>query len=234
MNKIVTFFLLLCFVQLCDAQYLWYENETNTYQIEFGSAASGTFSTDVPNPDNTGINTNTIVSKFDKAESTTAFLTFNLFNPVIDFTGQTVTFKAYVDVPTALLTPINSRLRMYFTSSTVNNPIFKQLNFTVGQEWQTFTFNFDRTVIPDAVLNTNGYDLIRIGFANGLVAESATTYYFDAINASTDQAPDVTDEPATWLAGSWGNYISCFWRCAFKCGSCRRLRPTKRCARSRR
>ena len=204
MNKLLTFLLLLSIVQLSTAQFLWYENETNTNQIEFQNTTAGVFSTDVTNPDNTGINSNAIVSKFNRDESTTAFATFNLFNPVKNFSGYCVTIKAYLDLPTESLTTTNSRLRIYFTNPRVLNSVFKAANFTVGQEWQTFTFNFDGTEIPQAVLDANGYDLIRVGFANVVISEPAMTYYIDAISGTKEQVIEVAAEPAAWLAGSWG------------------------------
>ena len=204
MNKIVTFFLLLSFVQFSNAQILWYENETDTYQIEFESATSGTYFTDVANPDDSGINTNTIVSKFNRDEGLNAFLQFDLYQPVLDFTAYTVTIKAYLDLPTDSLTTNNSKLRVFFANSFVAGTPFVQLNFTVGQEWETFTFDFDGTVIPQEILDNGGYNLLKIGFATGNITEPAMTYYIDAISGTTEQEVDVTNELAAWLAGSWG------------------------------
>ena len=204
MNKILTFFLILSFVQLSNAQFSWYENETNTYQIEFESTTSGTFFTDVTNPDNTGINTNAIVSKFNREEGLKAFLKYDLYKPVMDFSGYSVTIEAYIDIPTDMLTSSNSKLRVFFESSAVDSLTFQQLNFTVGQEWQSFTFDFDGTDIPQEVLNTGGYNLVEIGFATGSTIEPAMTYYIDAISGTTEQVVDATNHPANWLAGTWG------------------------------
>ena len=204
MNKTLTIFLLLSFVQLSNAQFSWYENETDNYQIEFESTTAGTFYTDVANPDITGINTNSIVSEFNRDEGLNAFLQFDLYRPIMDFSNYTVTIKAYLDLPTNLLTPSNSKLRVYFGSSSAGGTPFKQLNFTVGQAWESFTFDFDGTEIPQEVLDANGYNLIKIGFATGSISEPAMTYYIDAISGTTEQDADIVDEPATWLAGSWG------------------------------
>ncbi len=204
MNKILTFFLILSFVQLSYAQFSWYENETNTYQIEFESTKSGTFFTEILNPDNSGINTNSIVSEFNRDEGLNSFLQFDLYQPVLDFSGYTVTLKAYLDLPTELLTTNNSKLRVFFGSSVIEGTPFKQLNFTVGQEWESFTFDFDGTDIPQDVLDANGYNLFKIGFATGSELEPAMTYYFDSINGTTEQIADTAEEPAKWLAGSWG------------------------------
>lgn len=201
MKKFLICLLLSSFVQLSNAQFLWYENESDTYQIEFKSTSAGTFSTEVTNPNNTGINTNTIVSKFDRDEGTKSFLSFDLFNPVEDFTGYSITIKAYIDIPTELLTSSNSKLRIFFESSSINDTPFEQLNFTVGQEWQSFTFDFDETEFPAGALNFDG---IRLGFATGSISEPATTYYIDAISGTTNQVVNVAEEPAAWLAGSWG------------------------------
>ena len=204
MNKILTCLLLCSFVQVSTAQFLWYENETATYQIEFISETAGNFTTEVTNPDDTGMNTNAIVSKFNRDEGLQAFLNFDLYQSVIDFSGYMVTIKAYLDLPTDSLTSSNSELRVYFENSSVGNRIFKQLNFTVGQEWESFTFNFDGTEIPQEVLDNGGYNLVEIGFANGTVSEPAMTYYIDAISGTTEQVAEIADHPAAWLSGSWG------------------------------
>ena len=205
MNKIITcFLLLLSFVPVANAQFLWYENETDAYQIELESTTAGTFFTDITNPDDTGINTNAIVSEFNRDEGLKAFLQFDLYKPIMDFSAYTITIKAYLDLPTQLLTSSNSKLRVYFASSAVDSQPYKQLNFTVGQEWQSFTFDFDGTDIPQEVLDNGGYNLVKIGFATGSIIEPAMTYYIDAISGTTEQVADTIDEPAAWLAGSWG------------------------------
>jgi len=205
MNKsLPVFFFLLFFVQLSNAQFLWYENESNTYKIEQESTSSGTFLRDVPNPNTTGINTNTIVSKFNREESTNAFLQFDLYNAVTDFSGYAVTFKAYIDIPTAALTANNSKISVHLSHATVSSESAIELNFTVGQQWETFTFNFNGTSMPNAIINANGYQRIAVGFANGTVSVPATTYYVDSISGTADQVVDVPSLPASWLSGSWG------------------------------
>ncbi|CAH8283021.1 putative secreted protein (Por secretion system target) [Mariniflexile fucanivorans] len=207
MNKYFPFFLvLLSFVQIANAQFLWLEDQTNTRKIEF------TAEEDVPtnltgnflNPNTSGINTHTIVSKYNRPEGTNDFLHFNLFNYVTDLTDYTVTLKAYIDIPTDELTTNNSKLRVFFDSSDEGGRVYKQLNFTVGQEWETFTFHFQNVAIPQNVLDVGGYDLMTLGLANGSTVEPATTYYFDGIYGSTDQTATTVDHPAAWLAGSWG------------------------------
>ncbi len=204
MNKILTFFLLLSIVQFSNAQFLWYENETDTYQIEFESTTAGTYATDVVNPDDSGINTNSIVSEFNRDEGIKAFLQYDLYRPVADFSGYTVTLKAYLDVPTGSLTASNSKLRVFFENSSIDGTSFEQLNFTVGQEWETFTFDFDGTEISQEILDNGGYNLLKLGFATGTIIEPAMTYYIDAISGTTEQTADTAEHPAAWLAGSWG------------------------------
>ena len=204
MHKILFLFLFFSFIEVTNSQFLWYENETDIAQIEFESSISGLYFTNITNPDNTGINTNSKVSKFSKEEGISAFLQYDLLNPVTDFTGYSVTIKAYVDIPTGSLTAANSKLRIYFASSSSAEITFKQLNFTVGQEWQTFTFHFDGTTIPQEVLDTNGYNLIKIGFANGSLPEPAVIYYIDTISSTKEQVVNSDAEIVNWLSGSWG------------------------------
>ena len=207
MNKYSIFFLaMLSFVQISNAQFLWLEDETNTRKIEFTAEEdiptnlTGNF----PNPNTSGINTHTIVSKYNRPEGTSDFLSFNLFNYVTDLTDYTVTLKAYIDIPTDELTTNNSKLRVFFDSSDEGGRVYEQLNFTVGQEWETFTFHFQDVDVPQNVLDVGGYDLMVIGLANGSTEIPATTYYFDEIYGSTDQTATTVDHPAAWLAGSWG------------------------------
>ena len=181
---------LLSFVQISNAQFLWYENETNTYKIEKESTQFGTFLTDVLNPDITGINTNTTASQFNREEGENGFLYFDLFNPVIDFSGYSITIKAYLDLPTSSLTAANSKLRVYFQNSSTGGTPYKQLNFTLGQEWETFTFDFDGTDIPQEIIDAGGYNLVQIGFATGSQTLPAMTYYIDSIIGTTDQVVD--------------------------------------------
>ena len=204
MNKIFTLLIFLFFVQIANAQFLWYENETDTYQIEFESTTAGTFSTKVTNPDNTGINTNGIVSKFNREEGLNAFLKFDLYQPVIDFTGYTVTLKAYLDLPTESLTSNNSKIRVFFENASISGTPFIQLNFTVGQAWESFSFDFDGTIIPQEIIDAGGYNQIKIGFATGSIIEPSMTYYLDGITGTTTQAVEAVEHPANWLAGSWG------------------------------
>ena len=79
--------ILILFAQLSNAQFLWYENESDTYQIEFESTLEGTYFTDVVNPADMGINTNSIVSEFNREEGLGASLHFDLYKSVLDFSA---------------------------------------------------------------------------------------------------------------------------------------------------
>ena len=207
MNKYFTFFIVfLSFVQISNAQFLWLEDETNTRKIEFTAEEDipTNLTGNIPNPNTSGINTHTIVSKYNRPEGTSDFLSFNLFNYVTDLTDYSVTLKAYIDIPTDELTSNNSKLRIFFQSSDEGGRVYEQLNFTVGQEWETFTFHFQDVDVPQNVIDVGGYDLMVIGLANGSTEIPATTYYFDEIYGSTDQTATTVDHPAAWLAGSWG------------------------------
>ncbi|MFD1016053.1 T9SS type A sorting domain-containing protein [Winogradskyella rapida] len=198
------FFILLFFLQFSNAQFVWYENETSTFKIEQESTSSGTFIREVSNPDVSGINTNATVSNFNRAQGQDAFLQFDLYNAVNDFSGYTVTFKAYIDIPTASLNANNSKISVHLSHTSIDSESAQELNFTVGQQWETFTFNFNGTAIPNAIIDAGGYQQIAIGFANGTSSVPATTYYIDAISGATDQVVDVASHPASWLSGSWG------------------------------
>ena len=118
MNKFFTFFLVfLSFVQISNAQFLWLEDETNTRKIEFTAEEDipTNLTGNIPNPNTSGINTHTIVSKYNRPSGTGDFLSFNLFNYVTDLTDYTVTLKAYIDIPTEELTSSNSKLRIFLS-----------------------------------------------------------------------------------------------------------------------
>ncbi len=192
--------LMLAFVSSTQAQFLWYENETNTNHLEYSKTSSGTFFTNVENPDTSGINANASVAKFNRNEGVKAFLDFNLYKPITNLTGFSITIKAYLDIPTEELTTVNKRFRMYVSSSSVNGAIYKQLNFTAGQKWESFTFEFDGEAISEALSNSGGFDQIKIGFANSNTSLPAASYYLDSISGTTEQ----TRPAASWMAGSWG------------------------------
>lgn len=201
MKKYLLFFLfLISFVNISNAHFLWYENETNTKYIEFINTSGGTYFTEVINPKTSGINTNSKVSKFNRDQGLKAFMEFDLYKSVTSLSGFSITINAYLDLPTESLTTNNTKIRMYLSSSVTSKQSYIQLNFTVGQEWESFTFNFDGTEIPEEIEAVNGFNRIKIGFANGVTMEPATTYYIDSITGSINQA----SHPADWLAGSWG------------------------------
>ncbi|WP_339881473.1 T9SS type A sorting domain-containing protein [Polaribacter vadi] len=201
MNKsLPIFFFLLFFVQISNAQFLWYENESNTAHLEYLAVSNGTFSTDVNNPDNTGINTNSIVSRFERNESTSAHISFELKSPITDIANLTISLKAHISLATEDLKNPNTRIRIYLENSTVSSDIYIQKHFSVGQIWQAFEFNFSGLEIPNDVINAGGFDILRISFINANNPAAAATYHLDSIYGSVDQ----TGHIAAWLSGSWG------------------------------
>ncbi|MEP2169427.1 MAG: T9SS type A sorting domain-containing protein [Polaribacter sp.] len=201
MNKYLPiFFFLLFFVQISNAQFLWFENESNTTHLEYSAVSNGTFSTDVSNPDNTGINTNSIVSRFKRNESTSAHISFGLKSPITKTTNLKIGLKAHISLATEDLKNPNTRIRIYLGNSTVSSDIYIQKHFSIGQTWQAFEFNFSDLEIPNDVINAGGFDILRISFINANNPAAAATYHLDSIYGSLDQ----TGHIASWLAGSWG------------------------------
>jgi len=199
--------LIITSITVGNSQYLWFEPETDTYDITFTKSENGLFTpSNATNPDSNDSNTN--VSKFERDEDTFAFVNFDLNNPITDLTSYSITVRAYIDIPTEELTSTNARLRAYVQSSTVSTSIFKQKLFNIGQAWQTFTFVFDGTEIPTSILEGTGFDGIRLGFANHSASQPAMTYYIDTIAGTTNQEQgeevEQGEQPADWLQGSWG------------------------------
>ncbi|MEP1490149.1 MAG: hypothetical protein ABJK28_17150, partial [Algibacter sp.] len=178
---------LFLLVNKIQAQYLWYENETETENILYSGSASGTFTTNETNPSQTGINTNTTSTKFIRDSSASSgFSYFKLYQPIETAANITVTLNAYIDIPTIDLAA-NNRLRLYFKNTTTGDIFYKQLTFNIGQEWQNFSVNIDSTDFISTGLASGGYDEIHIGYGNGQSSTTAITYYIDQIYGSVEQ-----------------------------------------------
>ncbi|MEP5600841.1 MAG: hypothetical protein ABJL44_07430, partial [Algibacter sp.] len=195
MLKLKIIFLILplfLFVNKIQAQYLWYENETETENILFSESDSGTFTTNETNPDQTGINTNTTSTKFIRDSNVTrGFSYFKLYEPIETATNMTITLKAYIDIATVNLAA-NNRLRLYFKNTTTGELFYKQLTFSAGQEWQNFSFSIASTDFTSTSLVNGGYDEVYIGYGNGQSSTTAITYYVDQIYGSIEQEVQYT------------------------------------------
>lgn len=192
---ILSFFLLLG--NKIHAQHLWYENENEN--ITFTNTGNGTFSINETNPDTSGINTNTVTSKFVReANVSKGFAYFDLFTPLTTASKFTVKLKAYTDVATSDLSSEPNRLRLYLRNTNTNEQIYKQKKFTEGETWEEFSFVFEASEITDG-LESGGYDQLYIGYGNGQESTSEVTYYIDQIKGSIPQVP-----LNQVLKGSWG------------------------------
>ncbi|WP_405297062.1 T9SS type A sorting domain-containing protein [Algibacter sp. Ld11] len=197
--KLLIFSSLLLFGSKIQAQSLWYENESQTENIIFTNTLEGTFTLNEPNPNTSGINTNTVSSKFErKANVTRGFLYFEIPQNIVSDALYTISLKAYIDIPTADISAVN-RIRLYLTNTTTGD--FKQitLKFTKGQEWEQFSFVFNPGDLPAGGFLDGGYNQMYIGYGNGQVSTSEITYYIDQIYGSMEQKPLVDV-----LKGSWG------------------------------
>lgn len=183
----------------CQANKVWYENAKNKELITFLSASQGTFSTDQTNPETTGINTNETVSKFVRDGGKSPKITFELPNPVTDFTDFKLYLKAYISMNTSALTSGNSKIRMYLVSTAGSVSIYEQLNFTEGETWQQFLFDFTDRTIPEEVIEAGGFDRIFIGLASGDDEELTTTYYIDRLLCTDNNSLN-----GNFMAGEWG------------------------------
>ena len=202
MNKVLTFLLLLSFVQFSNAQLLWYENSSSTNDINFVNATKGTFTTDETNPETSGINSNATVSKFVRDGQDNPTIRFNLTNPITDLSSYTISLKAHTSIQTADFNSTNKRIRLYLRNSGIGSTsnLFLELDFTEGETWESFSFDFSGTTIPDDVTLAGGYDQIMVGLATGDSGGLTSTYYIDVISGYSEQ----TIPKATFLSGSWG------------------------------
>jgi len=187
---------------------LWYENDSNTGNVLLRDNYDGSFTTGVQNPAITSENNNATVSKFVREANVNKGLTlFKLSNPITEAGTYTITLKAYIDLPTdEVLSSIN-RMRMILgVDEYGDNITYKQLKFTAGRQWQTFTFVFEPSDFNQDILNDKGYNAFMIGYGNGELYDKEVTYYIDSISGTPEQ---LADTPALhpnvgWMAGSWG------------------------------
>ncbi len=205
MFRIIPILLVISFFQFTElvAQNSWYENSTDVHNLIFDEELEGKFTPNQANPATDGLNGNPIASKFEREGQGDAFTVFRLSNAVTDLSDFSVSLKAYISTETANLTNQNNKIRIEFKNSLLgsNTSAFEENEFSEGETWEAFTFDFDGTNIPAEVLAAGGYDLIRIGFAVGQSPES-TTYYIDGIEGSVSQLD--TRLYAEFMAGSFG------------------------------
>lgn len=190
-----------------EAQFIWYENSSNTAKIVLNNVARGTFTTDQRNPGANGVNSNATVSKFVRDGQTSPTIRFDLTNPITDLSSYTISLKAYTSIKTGELNTQNKRIRLYFRNSAIgaSSTVFEQLGFSEGETWESFSFIFDGTEIPSNVALVGGYDQIMIGLASGDATGLTSTYYIDTISGNTDQtSPNPSTAKAAFLSGSWG------------------------------
>ena len=198
---VLAIFSFICFGSI-EAQNVWYENSSNTEHIHFADAQEGTFTTDEINPETNGINANATVSKFVRDGQTNPKIIFDLTDPITDLSSYTISLKAHTSILTADLNITNSRIRLYLKKESIggSSNLYLQSNFTQGETWESFSFDFNDETIPSDVLAAGGYDQIMIEFASEDESGLTSTYYIDTISGYSEQ----TIPLATFLSGSWG------------------------------
>lgn len=196
--------IIFCFqLNSLRAQHIWYENSADIHNLIFDQETSGKFTANQTNPVIDGLNSNEIVSKFTRDGEGNSFVLFRLSNSITDLSNLSISLKAYISMETSDLDSENNKLRIELLQSTIgaSGSVKESVQFTEGENWESFTVDFDGTSIPSEILDAGGYDILRIGF--GLGSDPATTsYYFDAIEGSISQLD--TRVYADFLKGSWG------------------------------
>ena len=202
-NKIYSIVIFSFFtIASMGAQNTWYENSSSTNDINFINSTRGTFTTDEVNPETSGINSNATVSKFVRDGQDNPTFRFRLTNPISDLSSYTISLKALTSIQTNDLNTANSGIRLVLRNSSIggSSNLFLELNFSEGETWESFSFDFSGIMIPDDVVLAGGYDQIMVGLANGDNEGLTSTYYIDAISGYSEQ----TIPKATFLSGSWG------------------------------
>ena len=202
-NKInfIVLFSFFCLSTIA-AQQTWYENSSQTNNIQFSNTQQGLFTTDETNPETNGINSNATVSKFVRDGQENSRIIFNLSVPITDLSSNTIALKAYTSIQTSDLNTTNSRIRLFLKNSSIggSSNLYQQANFSVGETWESFSYDFDQETIPSDVLIAGGYDQIMIVFASADTSGLTSTYYIDTISGSFEQPL----RNALFLSSSWG------------------------------
>ena len=203
LKKIILILPFFLFVTKTHAQYLWYENETETQNVLPTNSSSGTFTTHETNPDTGGENTNAINSKFVRQASVSkGFTYFDLSQPIESAIEYTVSLKGYIDVKQNKLSSSPKRLRLYLKNTSTGDFKYKQIDFTVGKDWENFSFVFNASDFTSSGLGSGGYNQMYIGYGNGISSDKEITYFIDQIYGTTDQTA-INTTPIS-LQGSWG------------------------------
>ena len=199
----ILFSTLFLFVTNTKAQYLWYENETQTEDIYYTNSSSGTFTTNNMNPNTNGVNTNAVSSRFVRDPGASdGFTYFDLENPIKTAITYTINLKAYIKISQSKLWNSPKLLRLYLKNTTTGDIEYKELEFTLGKTWEEFSFVFDSSDFTASGLGSGGYDQMYIGYGNGIYSAIKTTYFIDQIYGTTKQIP--IHAVAKSLQGSWG------------------------------
>ncbi|WP_179338497.1 T9SS type A sorting domain-containing protein [Winogradskyella ludwigii] len=202
-NKInfIVLFSFFCLSTIA-AQQTWYENSSQTNNIQFSNTQQGLFTTDETNPETNGINSNATVSKFVRDGQENSRIIFNLSVPITDLSSNTIALKAFTSIQTSDLNTTNSRIRLFLKNSSIggSSNLYQQANFSVGETWESFSYDFDQETIPSDVLIAGGYDQIMIVFASADTSGLTSTYYIDTISGSFEQPL----RNALFLSSSWG------------------------------
>ena len=194
---------LFLFVTNTKAQYLWYENDTQTELISFTNSSSGNFTTNETNPNINGVNSNAVTSKFVRQSYTTdGFTYFELETPIKTAITYTVSLKGYINVRQNKLSSSPKQLQLYLKNTTTGDQVSKQIDFTVAGDWEDFSFVFNTSDFTSSGLENGGYNQMYIGYGNGVFSRKTTTYYIDQIYGTTKQIP--IHAVAKSLQGSWG------------------------------
>ncbi|WP_179336173.1 T9SS type A sorting domain-containing protein [Winogradskyella costae] len=199
--KIIILFIFFSLTPVA-AQQVWYENSSQTNNIQFSNTQQGLFTIDETNPETNGINSNATVSKFERNGQENSRIIFDLSVPITNLSSYTIALKAYTSIQTSDLNTTNSRIRLFLKNSTIggSSNLYIQANFSVGGAWESFSYDFDQETIPSDVLTAGGYDQIMIVFASADTSGLTSTYYIDTISGYSEQ----TIPLATFLSGSWG------------------------------
>ena len=207
---------LFLLVASSQAQSFFYENETNSEGITFTFSSHGRFSPNVINPDTSGENTSATSATFVRQASVDkGFTFFELAKPIQTASPFTVSLKGYIDVKQEELAASPKHLSVFIKNASTGDFKNKQIDFTLGQKWENFSFVFDESDFTASGLGTGGYNQFYIAYGNGITSSTTITYFIDQIYGTTDQElieetpndttdQELVDNTPLPLQGSWG------------------------------
>lgn len=181
--------------------YDWYDFGQNIINTPINGTSGGTLTTDVTNPNTSGINTSTKTNSFVKSSGSNAGLIFELSDKINDISYLKNELKVYLS--TALNLVPNNKINLTYYSSALGETKSISVESTISSSgiWAEHNFDFTNETIPTEVTSAGGFDRVKLYFAPDDTITDGTIYYFDALTGTINET---FTEPLVFY--DWINY----------------------------